>query len=88
MRAMRAIFYLILIISAYLFIKSLLEPKPRSPADKIRSRTRAADIGSDMVQDLYCNTFIPKESAIKEVISGKVHFFCSKECSNKFKAKV
>ncbi|MEK6576832.1 MAG: hypothetical protein AABZ05_04465, partial [Nitrospirota bacterium] len=60
MRAMRAIFYLILIISAYLFIKSLLEPRPRSSADKIRSRTRAADTGSDMVQDLYCNTFIPK----------------------------
>lgn len=85
---MRAIFYLILIMSAYFLIRSLLVSRPRSSADKIRSRNRAADIGSDMVQDLYCNTFIPKESAIKEVISGKVHFFCSKECSNKFKAKV
>ena len=84
---MRFLFYLILITTAYLLIKSLLEPRPRGKGDKIRSRTRPAEVGSDMVHDPYCNTFVPKESATREIISGKVHYFCSRECFNKFRAK-
>lgn len=84
---MKVIFYLIFIISAYLFIKSLMEPRLRGTGEKIRSKAKAAEVGSEMVHDLYCNTFVPKESAIKEIVKGKAYFFCSKECSNKFKLK-
>jgi YHS domain-containing protein len=37
-----------------------------------------------MVKDEYCNTYLPKEDAIKEVIEGKEYYFCSKECRQKF----
>lgn len=83
---MRAILYLILIISLYIFVKNLIKPKPIGTRDKIRSKAEDMQVGSEMVHDLYCNTFIPKESAIKEVVKGKAYYFCSQECFNKFRA--
>jgi YHS domain-containing protein len=37
-----------------------------------------------MVKDEICNTYIPKEEAIREVRNGREHFFCSRECRKKF----
>lgn len=37
-----------------------------------------------MVKDEACNTYVPKEEALREVIGGKEYFFCSKECRKKF----
>ena len=37
-----------------------------------------------MVKDEICDTYIPKDDAIREVIKGKEYFFCSQECRKKF----
>jgi len=37
-----------------------------------------------MVKDEICQTYLPKEDAIKELKEGKEYFFCSSECQNKF----
>lgn len=37
-----------------------------------------------MVKDEICNTYLPKEDAIKEIYQGKELYFCSKECQQKF----
>jgi uncharacterized protein len=37
-----------------------------------------------MVKDEVCNTYLPKEDAIKEVREGKEHYFCSTSCRQKF----
>jgi YHS domain-containing protein len=37
-----------------------------------------------MVKDEACNIYLPKEDAIREIIDGKEHFFCSHECRKKF----
>lgn len=37
-----------------------------------------------MVKDEICNTYLPKEEAIKEVFDGKEYYFCSNECRQKF----
>lgn len=37
-----------------------------------------------MVKDEICNTYLPKEDAIKEVFDGKEYYFCSNECRQKF----
>ena len=37
-----------------------------------------------MVKDNVCNTYLPKEDAIKEIIDGKEFFFCSQECRQKY----
>jgi YHS domain-containing protein len=37
-----------------------------------------------MVKDEACQTYIPEENALREVIDGHEQFFCSKECRTKF----
>jgi len=37
-----------------------------------------------MVKDETCNTYLPKEEALKEVYEGKEYYFCSKGCRDKF----
>lgn len=37
-----------------------------------------------MVKDEICNTYLPKEDALKEIFQGKEFYFCSKECRQKF----
>jgi len=37
-----------------------------------------------MVKDEVCNTYLPKEDAVKEVYKGKEYYFCSSECRQKY----
>ncbi|MFQ6070154.1 MAG: YHS domain-containing protein [Candidatus Aminicenantales bacterium] len=70
--------YIVLII--YRFFKSLL-----------RARNPQGTAGHDsrlMVKDEYCNTYLPREEALREVIDGKEYFFCSPECRHKFLEKL
>jgi YHS domain-containing protein len=50
---------------------STAPPKPKS-------------LSGVMVKDEICNTYLPKEDAIKEIHRGKEHYFCSPECRRKF----
>ncbi len=40
-----------------------------------------------MVKDEICQTYLPREDAIKELKEGKEYYFCSSECQNKFLKK-
>lgn len=37
-----------------------------------------------MVKDEMCNTYLPKEDALKADYAGKEYYFCSNECRQKF----
>jgi uncharacterized protein len=37
-----------------------------------------------MVKDETCNTYLPKDEAIREMYQGQEHFFCSQACRKKF----
>ena len=39
---------------------------------------------ADMVQDPVCGSYISVENAVVEKIDEKDHYFCSKECADKF----
>jgi len=39
----------------------------------------------DMVLDPECQTYIPRSQALKAKIGGEHHFFCSRECMDKFR---
>jgi YHS domain-containing protein len=46
-----------------------------------RSQNRPSGV---MVKDDICNTYLPKDDAIKETSEGKEYYFCSQECRKKF----
>jgi uncharacterized protein len=38
----------------------------------------------ELVQDPYCQTYIPKRTAVRKRVGGREHYFCNKECVRKF----
>ena len=40
--------------------------------------------GAPMVQDPYCETYIPASNALGKRIRGEMHYFCSAECADSY----
>jgi len=76
----KVIFYLFIIYMVYLLYRFF---KALSRATKSQGSSRKKLSGL-MVKDEYCNTYLPKEDAIRQNIDGKEYFFCSEECRQKF----
>jgi len=69
-------FIIYIIYLLYKFFKALNKTRtPQNPSKRISGM---------MVKDEYCNTYLPKEDAIREVIEGKEYFFCSNDCRQKY----
>lgn len=65
-----------IIYSIYQFLKNL---------GRLRRRPQeAARLSGVMVKDEACETYLPKNEALREVIEGREYFFCSKDCRQKF----
>jgi len=75
----RLIFYFIVACFVYLLVRFLLAPRSRNRP----SRPGGTESGV-MVKDEVCNTYLPREDAIRENWQGKEFFFCSSECRRKF----
>ncbi len=76
----RLIFYAVIGYLIYKFVMYVLAPRQRTP-------DRAAGPSGVMVKDEVCNTYLPREDAVKETIGGVDHYFCSQACRGKFLAK-
>ena len=77
---LRIIFYAVLayfVLRVFRFFQTL--GKRTIPTQ--RSSKKLSGI---MVKDEICQTYLPKEDAIREIRKGKEYFFCSKECQKKF----
>jgi uncharacterized protein len=80
----RLIYYAILAYLIYLVIRFFqgLTARSRPPAEP-----RGAPASGVMVKDEVCNTYVPVENALREVVDGKEHYFCSEECRTKFRER-
>jgi YHS domain-containing protein len=65
-----------LIYLVYRFFKAISEGSKQPRINKQPSGI--------MVKDETCNTYLPKEDAIKMHQGGRDYFFCSQECKQKF----
>lgn len=41
----------------------------------------------ELVQDPYCQTYIPKRSALKKRIAGRDYYFCNRDCLKRYLKK-
>lgn len=76
----RLLIYAIIIYLVYRLAKSFL-----GTGKKI-DRTPTGGVIDEMVQDPFCNTYIPRREAIRRVVRGQEFFFCSEECAERFEA--
>lgn len=74
----RLIIFIILIYILYRLVKGVFKKN-----DRISHKDSAGMI-SEMVQDPFCKTYIPRGEAYRKVIGGKEILFCSKECAERF----
>jgi len=75
----RILLYGLLAYIIYLFIRFYQAIKRSSKTPRFSKHPSGV-----MVKDEICNTYLPKEDAIKEIYEGKEHYFCSNECRQKF----
>lgn len=77
----RLIIILVLIYLLYRIVKLLRGPKPAGiDRQQIKTAKNMQTTGEDLVEDPACHTYVPVSQAYKKEISGKDHYFCSKEC--------
>jgi YHS domain-containing protein len=72
----------ILIYLVYKIVKTVRHPKVEN-SDDYRFKSTPAS-GEDLVEDPVCHTYVPLSQAYKKEISGKTHYFCSQQCSDKY----
>ncbi len=79
----RLLIYILLLYVIYSLVKRLLLSGP-----KTKQNRDASGMISEMVQDPFCKTYIPKNEAYRAILGGNEILFCSKECAEKYKDKL
>ena len=71
----RFIFFVLLILILYYVLHILIKDMP-----SLRKTIKRENEPEELVQDPYCQTYIPKRTALKKRIAGRDYYFCNREC--------
>ena len=77
----RLIFLIVVVFVLYYVLYFLI----KDPS--LRKKVNRRDEPEELVQDPYCQTYVPKGSAVKKRIAGKDRYFCNPECLRKYLEK-
>ena len=75
----RLILFILLSFILYYILHFLIKDMPF--IRKTRDRKSEPE---ELVQDPYCQTYIPKRSALKKRIAGMNYYFCNRECLKRY----
>ena len=78
----------LLIIFFLIYLLYSLVKKVFGAGSKITGRDSSKGVISEMVQDPFCKTYIPRNEAYRAVLGGEEILFCSRECAEKYKNEV
>jgi uncharacterized protein len=73
----RLILFIFLLLLVYTILHYLIK-------DVQRKKSSRESEPEELVQDPYCQTYIPKKSALKKKIGGKLLYFCNQECRENY----
>jgi len=76
---LRLLYFAALVYLAYAVYRLLFGSARRKVAAAGRKK-----LSGVMVKDETCQTYLPREDAIRETFEGREYFFCSKTCRQKF----
>jgi len=79
---LRFILFVILGLILYYALRFLI----RDVASPKKRMSRESE-PEELVRDPYCQTYIPKRSAVKKKIAGRDYYFCNTECLKRFLQK-
>jgi len=75
----RLILFILLLLLLYGILHYLIKDMPVR-----RKKLYRESEPEELVQDPYCQTYIPKKSAIKKMIAGRLLYFCNQECMKNY----
>ncbi len=78
----RFILFIALILILYYVLHALILNMP-----SLRKKGKGVSDPEELVQDPYCQTYIPKRTALKGRAAGKGYYFCSRKCLEGFRKK-
>ena len=79
---MKFLFYCLLAYLVFRFVSFWRNiGRPKSPGQTPPPERKV--LSGEMVKDEVCQTYLPRENALREVVDGQARFFCSKECRQK-----
>lgn len=82
---MRYLILFALLYLCYYVLKKAVLPALRTYKQFRRYHKSSASADKELVQDPHCQTYIPKETALRATIDGKLYYFCSQKCLKEFK---
>jgi len=75
----RLILFIILVLTLYAILHLLIKDMP----SRKKSPRKETEM-EELVQDPSCQTYIPKQSAIRRRVSGRDCYFCSEKCMKNY----
>jgi uncharacterized protein len=79
----RLILFIIILLLLYALLYTLMKDMPVR-----RKRLNREVEPEELVQDPFCQTYIPKRSAVKKKIAGRSFYFCNQECMKNYMNKI
>jgi len=79
----RFILFIILVSILYYLLHFLIKDVPW-----FRKKMDRGSESEELIQDPYCQTYIPKQSAVKKKIDGRMFYFCNQECLRNYLDKM
>jgi YHS domain-containing protein len=79
---LRLILLILLLFILYYVLHFLIKDMP-----SIRKTMDRKSEPEELVQDPYCQTYIPKRSALKKRIAGRDYYFCNRDCLKRYLKK-
>ncbi len=78
----RLILFILFLFILYNVLHYLMKKEP-----SFRGATDRKSEPEELVQDPWCQTYIPKRSAVKKRLTGRKYYFCSQECLKNYLEK-
>jgi YHS domain-containing protein len=75
----RLLLLVVLLLLLYAILRYLIQDM-----FKQRRRLNREIEPEELVQDPYCQTYIPRRTAVRKRVGGTQYYFCNKECVTKF----
>jgi uncharacterized protein len=84
---LRALLVLFLLRMLSRFVGGLFRGLADTPRREGEGARSAPERGVALVRDPVCNTFVPRDRALRALIDGEEHHFCSEACRTKALAR-
>ena len=78
----RLIVIIVVVYFAYRGFRSWI--RQQFGAERTVSTESRPEIDDEMVQDPYCQTYVPKRDGIQARVGGQVLYFCSETCRDRY----